>query len=155
MATLKINVMSIVAIILMVAGVIAVALYEAGVGSLKRSNLHNENTYEAMLIIAIILALVVLIVTCMDVERVTGKTFLIYALAALLLVIGIICLGVDMGGYANRCTAEETLNKSLADKLKIHIACPRENYFIASIVFACVALLAAVAGAVAPFVCNK
>merc|ERR1711990_759120 len=95
--------MSIVAVILMVAGVIAVALYEVVAGDRRA---HNYNAYEAMLIIAIILALVVLIVTCMDVERITGKTFLIYALAALLLLLGIICLGVALGaskGPIDRC----------------------------------------------------
>jgi len=149
MATLKINIMSIVAIILMVAGVIAVALYEVVAPATDKRG-DNYNAYEAMLIIAIILALVVLIVTCMDVERITGKTFLIYALAALLLLIGIICLGVALGatlGPVDLCKRATTAFRD--------VLCKTQNYLIASMVFAIVALLAGVAGAVAPFVCNK
>jgi len=151
MATLKINIMSIVAIIVMIAGVIAVALYEVAAGDTETEKRGDSyNAYEAMLIIAIILALVVLIVTCMDVERITGKTFLIYALAALLLLIGIICLGVALGATGGPVDACKRAPAVVRDAF-----CKVQNYLIASMVFAIVALLAGVAGAVAPFVCNK
>jgi len=137
MATLRINVMSIVAIVLSVAAIIAVACYESVNGSGTRGN--YENTYEAFLVIAIILALIVLIVTCMDVESVTGKTFLIYGLTAVLLLIGIILFGIVLHAIENNTLIKRKI--------------PGEA--IASIVFACVALLAAIAGTIAPFVCNK
>jgi len=133
MATIKINVMSIVAIILTISAIIAAALLEA-VGY-KRSD--YTNTYLAFLIIAIILALVVLIVTCVDLESVTGKTFLIYLLIAIMLLVGIILFGLYLDG---RNSKQVDFNAN-------------EHY--ASIVFAVIALVAAIAGTVAPFVCNK
>jgi len=135
MATLKINVMSILAIIVMVSGIIAVGLYEAPYGGQTGDRVADRNTYEAMIIIAILLALVVLVVTCADIEQVKTKTFLIYALAALLLLIGIIVFGVYMGKH-------NWLTNTY-------------NHWVASMVFACIALIASIAGAVAPFVCNK
>jgi len=131
MATLKINVMSIVAIVLSIAAIIAIACYESAAPEIKLRGDH-ANTYEAFLVIAVILALIVLIVTCMDVESVTGKTFLIYGLTAVLLLIGVILFGIHLDTWS-----------------KIPAA------YVASIVFAIVALLAAVGGTIAPFVCNK
>jgi len=139
MATLKINVMSILAIVVMVTCVVAVGLYESLVGSANRSGAHEQNTYEAFLIISILLALVVLVVTCMDIEQVKTKTFLIYALAAILLLIGI-------GVFGNLLRKLDTVTLNFAETF---------SKWIASIVFAALALIASIAGAVAPFVCNK
>jgi len=155
MATLKINVMSIVAIILMVSGIIALSLYEAPLkGSTKgRSQSPRENTYEAFLIIPILLALVVLIVTCADIEQLKTKTFLIYALAAVMLLIGIIIFAVVLEDNRQNIAEIEKVPKvgaAAAAALKNVF-----NHWVASIVFAVVALIAAIAGTVAPFVCNK
>lgn len=148
MATIKINVMSIVAIIVTISAIIAAALLESvdyrGIVELLKY-LDYTNAYLAMLIIAIILALVVLIVTCLDVESATGKTFLIYALASLLLLAGIICFAVQM----NKCDGIKYSILKIIFSYKI----PNEHY--ASIVFGCVALIASIAGTIAPFVCNK
>jgi len=141
MATLKINVMSIVAIVLIVTGIVALGCYE---GPIRPHAYRSDtmNTYEAFIIIPIILAIVVLIVTCLDVESITGKTFLLYGLAALLLLIGIIIFGVvlhDMNsvGYIRNIG---------------YVKAP--DAWIASIVFAALAFIAAAVGAVAPFVCK-
>jgi len=153
MATLKINVMSIVAIILMVSGIIALSLYEAPLkGSMKgRSQSPRENTYEAFLIIPILLALVVLIVTCADIEKLKTKTFLFYALAAVMLLIGIIIFAVVLEETRQSIpNIEKTLGAAAAAAAKNIF-----NHWVASIVFAVVALIAAIAGTVAPFVCNK
>ena len=56
--------------------IVAVAMYESGATWLKERP-PGEHTYEAFLIIAIILALVVLVVTCHDIKKLTGKTFLV------------------------------------------------------------------------------
>jgi len=93
-------------------------------------------------------------------------------LAALLLVIGIICFGVNMGWLADDCNKENefnatttTVNPHNATTTTVKLPlnphkgdCDLEekvqNYWTASIVFACFTLLAAVAGALAPLVCN-
>jgi len=140
MATLKINVMSIVAIIVAIAGIVAVALFEAAGISNKGGD--KGKAYEALVIIAIILALVVLVVHCADIERLTSKTFLIYAVAALLLLIGIIVFAIVLDNVNTALKTNKLLQKAF-------------DYGVSSIVFAVVACAAAVAGAAAPFVCNK
>lgn len=142
MATIKINVMSIVAIILTIAGIIAVALYEVQAPKVGSYREPECDTYEAMVIIAIILAIVVLIVTCLDVESVTGKTFLIYGISAVLLLIGVIVFGYYLG---NTRWVNSISGKTVDAPAR----------YVASIVFACIAMVSAIAGAVAPFVCNK
>jgi len=144
MATLKINVMSIVAIIVAIAGIVAVALLEV-VGTGKDD---KAKAYEAMVIIAIILALVVLVVHCADIERLTSKTFLIYAVAALLLLIGIIVFAIVVDNVNSSLKASKVITKN-SPWQKVF------DYCVSSIVFAVVACAAAVAGAAAPFVCNK
>ena len=57
--------------------IVAVALYESKEAVQVDKRHSREHTYEAFLIISILLALVVLIVTCLDIERLTGKTFLV------------------------------------------------------------------------------
>jgi len=155
MATLKINVMSIVAIILMVSGIIALGLYEAPYKGVTkgRSQIPRENTYEAFIIIPILLALVVLIVTCADIERLKTKTFLIYALAAVMLLIGIIIFAVVLEERRSNIAKAEAIGAGNTTAVKD--AKNVFNHWVASIVFAVVALVAAVAGTVAPFVCNK
>jgi len=145
MATLKINVMSIVAVVVMVSSIVAVGLYESKTGAIdKRAS--KEQTYEAFLVIAILLALVVLIVTCVDIESLTGKTFLIYAVTAVLLLIGIIVYAVHLKELQDYL---DKINKVAIVKLKM------ANEYYASAVFAGIAFVAAIAGTIAPFVCNK
>jgi len=146
MATLKINVMSIVAIIVAIAGIVAVALFEAAGISNKGGD--KGKAYEALVIIAIILALVVLVVHCADIERLTSKTFLIYAVAALLLLIGIIVFAIVVDNVNSSLKASKVITKN-SPWQKVF------DYCVSSIVFAVVACAAAVAGAAAPFVCNK
>ena len=57
-----------------VVGIIAIALLEAPSSYIPSD---YSKTYLAVLIITVILALLVLIVTCGEVEAVTGKTFLV------------------------------------------------------------------------------
>ena len=62
--------------------IVAVAMYEAAAWwSSVVEQVHErppgEHAYKAFLIIAILLALVVLIVTCLDIKKLTGKTFLV------------------------------------------------------------------------------
>jgi len=150
MATLKINVMSIVAIVLAVLSIVAVALYESVAGAVS-SRGSQEQTYEAFLIIAILLAIVVLVVTCLDIESLTGKTFLIYAVTAVLLLIGIIVFGIELHKFSNNNNKLINTIISITGVDKQDIL----NKFIASTVFAGLAMLAAIVGAIAPFVCNK
>jgi len=145
MATLKINVMSIVAIVIIVTGIISLGCYEGPFGG-KSGRPDTYNTYEAFIIISILLAIVVLVVTCLDVASVTGKTFLIFGLVALLLLIGIIIFGIELGKRNNT-----TVN--LGSFGSVRLSTPEA--WIASIVFAAFAFIAAVAGAIAPFVCKK
>jgi len=145
MATLKINVMSIVAIIVAIAGIVAVALFEAAGISNKGGD--KGKAYEALVIIAIILALVVLVVHCADIERLTSKTFLIYAVAALLLLIGIIVFAIVVDNVNSALKITKAVTNNPLQK--------QFDYGVSSIVFAVVACAAAVAGAAAPFVCNK
>jgi len=144
MATLKINVMSIVAIVIIVTGIISLGCYEGPFGG-KSGRPDTYNTYEAFIIISILLAIVVLVVTCLDVASVTGKTFLIFGLAALLLLIGIIIFGIELGKQNNTTVT--------IGNMRLRWSTP--NAWIASIVFAAFAFIAAVAGAIAPFVCKK
>jgi len=148
MATLKINVMSIVAIIVAIAGIVAVALYETSGPAAVTGDSDKGKAYEALVIIAIILALVVLVVHCADIERLTSKTFLIYAVAALLLLIGIIVFAIVVDNVNSSLKASKVVTKN-SPWQKVF------DYCVSSIVFAVVACAAAVAGAAAPFVCNK
>jgi len=149
MATLKINVMSIVAIIVAIAGIVAVALYEtSGPAAIAKGDGDKGKAYEALVIIAIILALIVLVVHCADIERLTSKTFLIYAVAALLLLIGIIVFAIVVDNVNSSLKASKVITKN-SPWQKVF------DYCVSSIVFAVVACAAAVAGAAAPFVCNK
>lgn len=148
MATLKINVMSIVAIIVAIAGIVAVALYEtSGPAAIAKGDGDKGKAYEALVIIAIILALVVLVVHCADIERLTSKTFLIYAVAALLLLIGIIVFAIVVDNVNSALKITKAVTNNPLQK--------QFDYGVSSIVFAVVACAAAVAGAAAPFVCNK
>jgi len=167
MATLKINVMSIVAIVLAVFSIVAVAMYESS-ATWPKERPSGEHTYEAFLIIAILLALVVLIVTCLDIEKLTGKTFLIYAVTAVLLLIGLIVFGVQLHkDYKEANNAFNEKNKVtqaiLEEKFLNRFRASGDqntmqsflNFRTASAVFCGLALLVAIVGTIAPFVCNK
>merc|ERR1712133_233307 len=109
----------------MVSSIVAVGLYESKTGAIdKRAS--KEQTYEAFLVISILLALVVLIVTCVDIESLTGKTFLIYAVTAVLLLIGIIVYAVLLKDTQD---VLDIVNRKLATE------------FIASAVFAGIAFV--------------
>jgi len=153
MATIKINVMSILAVLAIIFGAIALGLYEADRadtdtnGEKDRSDpLENElNMYEAGICIGILISLIVLIITvCDKPESLTGKTFLMYALAAILLLAGLICAIVveaTEGGDTGRTKKEGD-----------DIVGP-SGLRIASYVLAGAELLILIIGAIAPFIC--
>jgi len=117
-------------------------------GKKDRSNpLENElNMFEAGICIGILISLLVLIITvCDKPESLTGKTFLMYALAAILLLAGLICAIVveaTEGGDAGRTKKE-------ADDSVVGPSGLR----IASYVLAGAELLILIIGAIAPFIC--
>jgi len=125
----RINIIA--AIILIVTGAIAVGCYEARleVGSKRPS---TWDIYEAFIIIPIIFGIIVLLVTCLEkLEKFRVVTFLIYKLAAILLFTGIFKFAGELG------------------EIGIWVNVPGE--WIASIVFAGLALIAAIVGTVAPW----
>jgi len=154
MATIKINVMSILAVLAIIFGAIALGLYEADRadtetnGVKDRSDpLENElNMFEAGICIGILISLLVLIITvCDKPESLTGKTFLMYALAAILLLAGLICAIVveaTEGGDTGRAAKKEGEEVPGASGLRI-----------ASYVLAGAELLILIIGAIAPFIC--
>lgn len=145
MATIKINVMSILAVLAIIFGAIALGLYEADRDSGSDDNLVRSidegemNMYEAGICIGILISLIVLIVTvCDKPDSLTGKTFLMFALAAILLLAGVICMiVVEAQGEAHGRKANTE-----ASGLRI-----------ASYVLAGAELLILVIGAIAPFIC--
>jgi len=144
MATIKINVMSILAVLAIIFGAIALGLYEADRAATEedapRSLDEGElNMYEAGICIGILISLIVLIVTvCDKPDSLTGKTFLMFALAAILLLAGVICMIVV-----------EAQGENHGRKADAEISGLR----IASYVLAGAELLILVIGAIAPFIC--
>jgi len=144
MATIKINVMSILAVLAIIFGAIALGLYEADRAATEedapRSLDEGElNMYEAGICIGILISLIVLIVTvCDKPDSLTGKTFLMFALAAILLLAGVICMIVV-----------EAQGENHGRKADAEIGGLR----IASYVLAGAELLILVIGAIAPFIC--
>jgi len=144
MATIKINVMSILAVLAIIFGAIALGLYEADRATTEedapRSLDEGElNMYEAGICIGILISLIVLIVTvCDKPDSLTGKTFLMFALAAILLLAGVICMIVV-----------EAQGENHGRKAEAEIGGLR----IASYVLAGAELLILVIGAIAPFIC--
>jgi len=155
MATIKINVMSILAVLAIIFGAIALGLYEADRADTETNGtkkngradpLENElNMYEAGICIGILISLIVLIITvCDKPESLTGKTFLMYALAAILLLAGLICAIVVEAteGDTGRTAKDADGNIVAASGLRI-----------ASYVLAGAELLILIIGAIAPFIC--
>jgi len=154
MATIKINVMSILAVLAIIFGAIALGLYEADRADTdtngkkdRAEKLENElNMYEAGICIGILISLIVLIITvCDKPESLTGKTFLMYALAAILLLAGLICAIVveaTEDGDAGRTNKDADGNLVGPSGLRI-----------ASYVLAGAELLILIIGAIAPFIC--
>lgn len=144
MATIKINVMSILAVLAIIFGAIALGLYEADRAATEedapRSLDEGElNMYEAGICIGILISLIVLIVTvCDKPDSLTGKTFLMFALAAILLLAGVICMIVV-----------EAQGENHGRKADAEIGGLR----IASYALAGAELLILVIGAIAPFIC--
>jgi len=143
MATIKINVMSILAVLAIIFGAIALGLYEAdraGDEEARGKVLENElNMYEAGVCIGILISLIVLVITvCDKPDSLTGKTFLMFALAAILLLAGIICVIVVEATDEGHGRKE---NEAISDLR------------IASYVLAGAELLILVIGAIAPFIC--
>jgi len=164
MATIKINVMSILAVLAIIFGAIALGLYEADRAATEEDaprsldegelNMYEAGTeedaprsldegelnmYEAGICIGILISLIVLIVTvCDKPDSLTGKTFLMFALAAILLLAGVICMIVV-----------EAQGENHGRKADAEIGGLR----IASYVLAGAELLILVIGAIAPFIC--
>jgi len=144
MATIKINVMSILAVLAIIFGAIALGLYEADRATTEedapRSLDEGElNMYEAGICIGILISLIVLIVTvCDKPDSLTGKTFLMFALAAILLLAGVICMIVVEAQGENHGRKKDAEISGLR---------------IASYVLAGAELLILVIGAIAPFIC--
>jgi len=144
MATIKINVMSILAVLAIIFGAIALGLYEADRAATEddvpRSLDEGElNMYEAGICIGILISLIVLIVTvCDKPDSLTGKTFLMFALAAILLLAGVICMIVVEAQGENHGRKKDAEISGLR---------------IASYVLAGAELLILVIGAIAPFIC--
>lgn len=96
MATIRISVMTIIAMVVMVACILAVSLYEYDPPStLPRQRTSLGHAYEVMLIIAILLAVVIVGITCLNNASLSGKTYLIFAFTSFWLVIAVICYGID------------------------------------------------------------
>jgi len=147
MATIKINVMSILAVLAIIFGAIALGLYEADRDSGEKNNEDRDigeaeiNMYEAGICIGILVSLIVLIITvCDKPDSLTGKTFLMFALAAILLLAGVICMIVveaqdsGHGRKPNQDSGPSGLR-------------------IASYVLAGAELIILIIGAIAPFIC--
>jgi len=142
MTTIKINVMSILAVLAIIFGAIALGLYEgdrAGEEEQRDGDPealeHELNMYEAGVCIGILISLIVLVITvCDKPDSLTGKTFLMFALGAILLLAGIICAIV----------VEAT--KGEEDKAAGDLR-------IASYCLAGAELLILIIGAIAPFIC--
>jgi len=144
MTTIKINVMSILAVLAIIFGAIALGLYEGDRANedppAKRDGSvvaleHELNTYEAGICIGILVSLIVLVITvCDKPDSLTGKTFLMFALAAIILLAGIICAIV--------VEASKAENEDAATPLRI-----------ASYCLAGAELLILIIGAIAPFIC--
>jgi len=141
MTTIKINVMSILAVLAIIFGAIALGLYEGDRANedppAKRDGSvvaleHELNTYEAGICIGILVSLIVLVITvCDKPDSLTGKTFLMFALAAIILLAGIICAIVVEASKDEAATALR----------------------IASYCLAGAELLILIIGAIAPFIC--
>jgi len=145
MATIKINVMSILAVLAIIFGAIALGLYEADRGSDDKNNKERGigeeemNMYEAGICIGILISLIVLIITvCDKPDSLTGKTFLMFALAAILLLAGFICMIVVEAQGEDHGRVKDSEPSGLR---------------IASYVLAGAELLILVIGAIAPFIC--
>jgi hypothetical protein len=145
MATIKINVMSILAVLAIIFGAIALGLYEADRDSGNDNNLDRDigeaeiNMYEAGVCIGILVSLIVLIITvCDKPDSLTGKTFLMFALAAILLLAGVICMIVVEAQDLGHGRKQETAPSGLR---------------IASYVLAGAELIILIIGAIAPFIC--
>jgi len=145
MTTIKINVMSILAVLAIIFGAIALGLYEADRASGSEDNLDRDinesemNMYEAGICLGLLFSLIVLIVTvCDKPDSLTGKTFLMFALAAILLLAGIICMIVVEAQGEGHGRKKDTEASGLR---------------IASYVLAGAELLILVIGAIAPFIC--
>merc|ERR1712048_493402 len=128
MATIKINVMSIIAVLAIIFGAVALGLYEAdraGQEEAREKTLENElNMYEAGICLGILISL-------------TGKTFLMFALAAILLLAGVICIIVVEATDEGHGHGKDGLS----------------DLRIASYVLAGAELLMLIIGAIAPFIC--
>jgi len=138
MATIKINVMSILAVLAILFGAIALGLYEKdreGDDEKRETLEHSLNMYEAGVCIGILISLLVLIITvCDKPDSLTGKTFLMFALAAILLIAGIVCICVVEGSKGD--------DDPKATGLRIGSYC-----------LAGAELLILIFGAIAPFIC--
>lgn len=151
MATIKINVMSILAVLAIIFGAIALGLYEADRGDAKRDDPleHELNMYEAGIALGILISLLVLIITvCDKPDSLTGKTFLMYGIGAILLLAGMICMIVveaTSEGENGRLAAnsKDEYSDNIGDK----------PLRIASYVLAGAELLVLILGAIAPFIC--
>jgi len=147
MATIKINVMSILAVLAIIFGAIALGLYEADRDSGNDNNLDRDigeaeiNMYEAGVCIGILVSLIVLIITvCDKPDSLTGKTFLMFALAAILLLAGVICMIVVEA-------------QDLGHGRKPDLETGPSGLRIASYVLAGAELIILIIGAIAPFIC--
>jgi len=147
MATIKINVMSILAVLAIIFGAIALGLYEADRGSEDKNNEDRDigeaeiNMYEAGVCIGILVSLIVLIITvCDKPDSLTGKTFLMFALAAILLLAGVICMIVV-----------EAQDEGHGRKPDLETG--PSGLRIASYVLAGAELIILIIGAIAPFIC--
>jgi len=142
MATIKINVMSIIAVLAIIFGAVALGLYEAdraGQEEAREKTLENElNMYEAGICLGILISLIVLVITvCDKPDSLTGKTFLMFALAAILLLAGVICIIVVEATDEGHGHGKDGLS----------------DLRIASYVLAGAELLMLIIGAIAPFIC--
>lgn len=132
MATLRISIMSIIAMVVMIMCILAISLfeYEAPSTSSAKTRSSLGQTYEALLAIVIILGVIVVIITCANNPNLTGKTYLIFALSSILLLAAAICFGVD--GVKKNQGAD-----------------------IASMVFTVLGILVSIFGVIAPFLWNR
>jgi len=102
MATIRFSVMSIIAMVVMITCILAISLYEYDPPSAPpRDRSSLGHAYEALLIVAILLALVVVVVTCLNNANLTGKTYLVFAFTGFWLLIAAICYGLDGISHAS------------------------------------------------------
>jgi len=133
MGAFKINIMTIISILTLIMGIIALGCYE-GSNPMRHA---YQDFYEAAVIIGIVFALVVLIIVLLDKpEAMVGRVYLMFGLASLILLVALILICILH-------SRDHTVIREPNDVL------------IASYVFGAFEFIGCIAGTIMPFLCGK